>query len=340
MNSNDVPHGDLSIHAHFTDLEQGLVFNSDAISYGGPEISDLRARLAFGSEGDDVGTILASSQADRLYGMGGNDRLFSGEGNDTLDGGAGNDTMIGSFGSDVYYVDSNLDKVLEEVVSDPTSLDLDTVFYTVGTAGSTASLGGTGGLLVNSITFSQIENLNLGATSASTTALNGVGNNVANKITGNAAANKIYGLDGNDFLSGFAGADLMFGGVGSDTLLGGAGNDALTGGVGNDFFVFNTALNINTNIDTLKDYTAAADTIRLENAIFTQLTATGALNPENFVVGTAAVDTNDFIVYDGGTGKLYYDADANGAGAAVQFATVFSALTTPAALTAAEFVVI
>ena len=100
MNTDDIPHGDLRIHAHFTDLEQGLAFNSDAISYGGPEISDLRARLVFGSEGDDAGTLLASSQADRLYGMGGNDLLHGLDGSDYLEGGAGEDQLNGGNGGD------------------------------------------------------------------------------------------------------------------------------------------------------------------------------------------------------------------------------------------------
>ena len=129
MNKEDVAHGDLKTHAHFSDLENNLAFNSDAITYGGDEISDLRARLAFGSRGDDVNTLLPSSQDDRLYGMGGNDVirgsagsdyieggpggdqlygdgqgdvLLGGEGADTLTGGAGTDFLAGGPGSDVF----------------------------------------------------------------------------------------------------------------------------------------------------------------------------------------------------------------------------------------------
>ena len=58
------------------------------------------------------------------------------------------------------------------------------------------------------------------------------------------------------------------------------------------------------------------------------------------VVGAVAVDANDYLVYNSGTGALYYDADANGTGLAVQFAMVFASGTTPATLSAAEFVVI
>jgi len=51
-------------------------------------------------------------------------------------------------------------------------------------------------------------------------AVNGTGNELANRLTGNAAANTLSGR------------------AGRDTLDGGAGNDTLTGGIGEDVFVF------------------------------------------------------------------------------------------------------
>ncbi len=41
-----------------------------------------------------------------------------------------------------------------------------------------------------------------------------------------------------------------------------------------------------------------------------------------FRAGTAAAYADDRIIYDSATGKIYYDADGNGSGAAVQFAQV------------------
>ena len=41
--------------------------------------------------------------------------------------------------------------------------------------------------------------------------------------------------------------------------------------------------------------------------------------------GTAS-DGNDFVLYETDTGKLFYDADGNGAGAAVQIATLSTGL--------------
>jgi len=64
----------------------------------------------------------------------------------------------------------------------------------------------------------------------------------------------------------------------------------------------------------------------LDRAVFTTLSF-GTLAPGGFFVGSAAHDADDRIIYNSATGALYYDSDGNGAGAAVQFATL---LGTPA----------
>ena len=68
--------------------------------------------------------------------------------------------------------------------------------------------------------------------------------------------------------------------------------------------------------------------------MFTGLSA-GTLAASAFVIGATAADADDRIVYDSATGALYFDADGNGAGGAVQFAT----LTTGLALTNNDFIV-
>jgi Ca2+-binding RTX toxin-like protein len=72
---------------------------------------------------------------------------------------------------------------------------------------------------------------------------------------------------------------------------------------------------------------AADDTIQLENAVFAKLTTTGTLSASFFSANSAgtAADSNDYINYETDTGKLFYDADGNGAGAAVLFATLTGA---------------
>ncbi len=62
----------------------------------------------------------------------------------------------------------------------------------------------------------------------------------------------------------------------------------------------------------------------------------GALNPNAFVIGTAAGDADDRIIYNSATGQLFFDADGNGAIAQVQFATLALA----PALIATDFLVI
>ena len=126
-------------------------------------------------------------------------------------------------------------------------------------------------------------------------------------------------------LVGNAGANLLNGGLGADTLLGLGGADT---------FAFTTALG-GGNVDALNDFVHGTDKIALDDAIFDQLVP-GALNPSLFHVGATATDEDQRILYDQATGNLYYDADGNGAGAAVLFAT----LPNLPVLTASDFTVI
>jgi serralysin len=146
-------------------------------------------------------------------------------------------------------------------------------------------------------------------------AINGAGNALNNVITGNSGANTLFGLDG---------ADTLDGGLGADTLQGGAHADT---------YVFSTALGAG-NVDTMVGFNVADDTIALSNAIFTGLAA-GALDAGAFHIGAAAADADDRIIYNSATGALYFDVDGDGAGAAVQFASLSAGL----ALTSSDFIV-
>jgi len=64
--------------------------------------------------------------------------------------------------------------------------------------------------------------------------------------------------------------------------------------------------------------------------------ATGGLAAERFVVGPAAQDASDNIIYNDVTGALSYDSDGNGAAAAIQFAQLSPGL----ALTNLDFLVV
>jgi serralysin len=121
-----------------------------------------------------------------------------------------------------------------------------------------------------------------------------------------------------------------------DTLIGGAGNDTLTGGTGFDSVLFASALNGSTNVDRISGFVVADDTIRLENAVFTQLTTTCTRAASAFVRDSAAADAGDRIVQNSVTGQISYDPDGTGGAARMLFGVVGAGT----ALTAADFVIV
>ncbi|HVQ08004.1 MAG TPA: Ig-like domain-containing protein [Allosphingosinicella sp.] len=145
----------------------------------------------------------------------------------------------------------------------------------------------------------------------------------------------LVGGNGNDYLRG---GSTMEAGQGNDMIVLDSPGATASGGAGADTFVMPTSAALsgpgggNAPFQIL-DYAVADDTINLFQAGDLAL---GQLSASAFVVGTAAGDADDRIIYNNTTGALFYDADGNGAGAAVQFAT----LSTGLALTASEFFVI
>ncbi len=280
------------------------------------DFGDGRGNDQFVIRGDTTAeTIRGSEATDEIYGNGGTDTLFGMGGKDVLDGGLGADRMTGGLGNDTFFVDDAGDKVIEK-----NETGIDTVFSSVS-----FSLAG-----------QYIEKLTLTGSAA----VNGTGNGHDNEITGNDQDNVLDGglsgsASGNDTLFGMGGNDTLDGRAGSDTLNGGLGNDTLIGGTGNDFFVFDTALNATTNVDTISGFSVVDDTIRLDDAIFATIGPLGALAAAAFTIGTAATTADQRIVYDATTGALSYDTDGLDGSAAVQFASLGIGL----ALTNADFVV-
>lgn len=245
--------------------------------------------------------IDGSAYADTLTGDAGNNAMRGGDGNDTLNGGDGDDVLNGNAGIDVMSGGNGNDTYYVDNSSDNVV---------------EASTGGTGDVVYSSASY----NLNGRAIEAlilnGSANINGTGNSLAQSVTGNSGINILNGLGGNDVLDGKA------------------GSDTLTGSTGADIFAFTTALGA-ANVDSITDFVVVDDTIRLGNAVFTGL-AGGALNANAFFIGAAANDASDRIIYNSATGALLFDADGNGAGAAIQFAT----LSTGLAMTAADFVVV
>ena len=156
--------------------------------------------LSFVGGGDSVGT--GNSLNNQILGADGNDTLNGGLGNDTLDGRGGAANLLqGGKGNDVYIIRFAGDSVFENA-----NEGIDTVRSDV----ITADLGDMG----------DVENLIL-----LDNAFNGIGNGLANAITGNDFNNQLFGLAGNDTLSGGAGNDTLTGGAGKDLMIGGAGSD-------------------------------------------------------------------------------------------------------------------
>ncbi|CAH0349327.1 hypothetical protein SPH9361_00550 [Sphingobium sp. CECT 9361] len=234
--------------------------------------------------------------------------LTGNAGNNILDGGASTDTMIGGAGDDTYYVSTSKDVVVE-----------------AAKGGNDLVISSSGYTLADNV-----ERLLLAGTTSS-----GTGNSLDNEITGNASANKLSGMAGNDKIHGLNGDDKIDGGDGNDWLFGGAGVDQLTGGSGKDYFVFNT-LTTSADKDRVVDFKAVDDTFAFDNAVFTGLGADGQINSDLFVVGKAALDANDRLIYGSKSGVLSYDADGSGSGAAVQIATLSSGLH----LTSSDFLII
>jgi hypothetical protein len=225
--------------ADYSDAAAGVTVRlslSSAQNTGGAGFDTLlRIENLTGSGSNDV--LVGNGAANVLIGLGGNDRL---------NGGGGADQMSGGLGNDVYVVNHAGDQVIE----DDNPGDVDTVRSSVD-----LTLG------------ANVENLILTGSDA----IDGTGNELANKLFGNAEANVLSGLAGDDRLSG---------GDGSDTLIGGAGRDVLTGG-------------------------ADADTFRYLSASDTGATAATRDRIADFVAGTDQIDLAAIDAVDGGTDDAF-----------------------------------
>lgn len=300
---------------------------------------------------------------DRLYGGADNDRLIDADGGDTLTGGSGNDTYeIGGSARIVELAGQGLDLVRSSV-SVTLSTHVENLTLTgsgdiagngnaganvlVGNAGANSlngkagadtmrGLGGddtyyvddAGDIVVETArggTDTLLTSVNyrldaahaietLATTSArATTAITLTGNDVAQAITGNAGANVIEGKGGKDVLTGLGGADT---------------------------FVFASALDGRTNVDTITDFAVSTasvhDAIHLDTRIFSVFLVGNLAETAFKNLGKGPVDADDRILYDPNSGALSYDTDGDGTAAAVRFALIANR----ASLTAEDFLLV
>jgi Ca2+-binding RTX toxin-like protein len=295
---------------------------------------------AAGDELDSIENLRGSSHADtllgdnadnELHGLSGNDTLKGYGGTDTLRGGIGNDFLYGLDNSDILYGEDGNDTLYggagHDIVNGGPGIDSmiggpgDDHYY-VDNAGNLIVTG-------DQITESGGEGLDTVRTTVSWTLTTGA--DVEYLIPQDFDGSDPIDLTGNET------ANVVFGNHGANVLNGGGGDDELTGQGGADSFLFNTALNAATNVDVITDFNIADDTIRLDDDIFSSgLTANNSVADSQFVIGAAALDAGDRIIYNDVTGAVYYDSDGTGGTAQIQFATLDPGL----ALTNFDFLVV
>ncbi|MFY9290534.1 MAG: S8 family serine peptidase [Methylorubrum rhodinum] len=336
-------------------------------------IASVSYRLA---AGQSVETLLAANKTGTArIDLTGNElvnALQGTNGANRLDGGRGADTMTGLGGDDTYVVDNARDRTVE---AGGTTGGIDTVLASVSTvlAGfvenltltGTAALTGTGNGHANRMTGNTGANVldgkggrdtmaggrgddtyvvdNLGdlILEAAGQGRDGVrsgvnyalaaGQEIESLATTRDAGTGAINLNGNEF------ANTIRGNAGANILAGKLGADTLTGLSGADSFLFNSGLS-SRNVDHITDFSVRDDTIRLDDAVFTQF-AVGTLASGLFKdVGNAGArtDADDRILYDHRSGGLYYDKDGSGVSKAVLFAVI----DTKALLTFQDFLVV
>lgn len=308
-------------------------------------------RIGVNILGDSATDVMnGGAQGDRLNGADGRDLLAGGLGNDTLIGGTGGDTMYGGYGSDTFYVDNLGDIVAENRKWDGVDHVISTVDFLMGkqhienlTLSGTGNIRGIGNGLENVVIGNSGNNLIDGGPRNDTMiggagndiylvrdagdmvieaagggvdsvrafinyelaaevenlyiqnnlALNGRGNTLNNIIVGNNAANVINGREGSDILTGQGGADT---------------------------FVFDRAASA-VNADRIMDFQVDTDRLMFARSAFSGF-AVGSFQATALAYGTAALDADDRLIYDGATGRLWYDADGSGSGAQELVATL------------------
>ncbi|MEA3011575.1 MAG: hypothetical protein QOD42_120 [Sphingomonadales bacterium] len=303
-------------------------------------------------------TLTGNEYANTIIGSTGGDHLIGGGGDDVMAGGLGNDDYRIEESGDVIleYANGGFDQAfvgalvgswavrpgisVEEIraidVNSTVTLDLTGNEFNqtiVGSAGSNTIIGGGGVDILYGFggnDFFRVENSGTSVVEAGGGGTDAVYATVSYALSVNASVELLQAIDP------FSTAAINLAGNGnSQTLIGNAGINQLTGGSGADVFAFISPLGPG-NIDVITDMVSGTDLIVIDNAQFTGM-AEGLLAAGAFVLGSAALDADDRILYNQATGAVYFDADGNGtAAAAVQFLT----LQTMPAIVATDFFVL
>jgi len=369
----DQLHGHAGNDAYLVDNAGDLVF--EAAGEGNDTvISSISYALTAGQEVEVLAA--ADNSATTSLALIGNEfanTLLGNNGANYLDGGAGADIMAGFGGDDVYAID-NVGDVVEEGAGGGNDTIYTTFSYALGLGNSVETLAARdnsattamnlfGNELDNFIFGNNGANFLDGGTGADTItgfggddiyAIDNANDRVVEDAGGGndaiyssisytlAAGHSIEVLAARDNslttaldLTGNGLSNTVMGNNGANVLNGGGGSDVLVGFGGADTFAFTTALGAS-NVDFIADFVHGTDKIALDDAIFNSIGPVGQLNANAFVIGTAAVDADDRIIYNSATGELFYDADGVGGVSAILFGQVSGGLP----LTASDFQVI
>ncbi|MHC8309521.1 peroxidase family protein [Pseudomonas sp. GT1P32] len=247
---------------------------------------NAQANTLTGGAGNDV--LLGLGGNDTLNGLAGIDQLFGGTGNDILNGGDDNDILNGEDGNDTLNGGLGADAMNGGAGNDT---------FVVDNVGDlvTEALGGGIDLVQTSLTSYQ-----LGANVENLT-YTGAGNFTG---VGNALANTITGGVGNDLLDGGAGADRMVGGAGNDTYIVDAATDVVVevGGGGTDTVQTSLATyTLGGNVENLT-YTGVGNFAGNGNGLNNVITAGAGNDTLNGGGG------NDILTGNGGNDTLNGDA--------------------------------
>ena len=129
----------------------------------------------------------------------------------------------------------------------------------------------------------------------------------------------LSGGDGNDSLDAGDGDDRLEGGAGQDNLVGGLGADLLSGGPDADVFGFDSS---SSGADEISDFVGGSDKILIWASGFGGgLVAGGTVSLVSGTNPTPSVAAGQFL-YDSDDGRLFWDSDGIGTGAAVLVATL------------------
>jgi Ca2+-binding RTX toxin-like protein len=304
--------------------------------------------------------ITGGTGADSISGFGGNDRIIGGSGAaNELVGGQGNDTYVISVAGDSIVEAFGEGTDTEETALAALSLANNVENLTYTGAGSFAGTGNglanalTGGAARDSLSGLVGDDTLDGGSGVANELVGGQGNdtyivrvagdsvvealgegtdtvqtalgsftlaaNVENLVFTGASSAAGVGNVSDNAMTGTAAADTLSGLGGNDTLIGGGGADLLIGGTGADIFRY---LGGETGLDRIIDFASGSDRLSLSSAGFTQ---TGVLTFQSGA-GVTATTANSTFLYDTNTGIVSYDADGNGAGAAVQIAQLNTGL--------------